>query len=265
MWYRTRLAVTVLGILVMAVGRPDALAGQELSELCPSAGDDKAAIIGLVQDADGGMILPGASVIATWSADGEEGRAEVQVGLDGTYTLCGVPQDTEISLRARFTQFASEPIVVSLSGGVGRQDLGVSLTAVAPAEPEDEGLSEEELEAARESSSRAFSSRDIRRDDLDPLPPEMTLYELFRLHTYVQVEPGSDNVFMSGRSSQAIAGQRSNAALVYINERRVPFAVEVFKTLRVSDVSRIELLTPGEGSARYGGDGLNPVIAIRRR
>lgn len=264
MWYWTRLALTVLGILTVTWARPGALAGQDLSDLCPNAGNDEAAIIGLVQDVDGGMILPGASVVATWSADGEEGREEVQVGPDGTYTLCGVPQNTEISLRARFTQFAGAPIVVSLSGGVGRQDLGVSLTGTA-AEPEEEGLSEEQLEAARAASSRAFSSRDIRRDDLEPLPPEMTLYELFRLHTYVQVEPGSDNVFMAGRSSQAIGGERSNAALVYINERRVPFAVEVFKTLRVSDVSRIELLTPGEGSARYGGDGLNPIIAIRRR
>ncbi len=254
MWHGTRLALTVLGFLATAGSHPGVLAAQELAELCPNAGDDKAAIIGLVQDTDGGMILPGASVIATWSADGDDGRAEVQVGLDGTYTLCGVPQNTEISLHARFTQFAGAPIVVSLSGGVGRQDLAVSLTAAAPVEEEPRP---EVVEAARSARSKAFSSRDIRRDDLEVLP-SMSVYELLRQHSYVQVEPGSDNIYLSGRG-------QDRPALVYINDRRVAFAVEVFKAMQVDEVARIELLTPGEGSARYGGDGLDPIISITRR
>lgn len=262
MWHRTRLAMTALGLLATG-GLPGVLAAQELSDFCPDAGDDEAAIIGLVQDADGGMILPGASVIATWTVDDQEEQAEVQVGLDGTFLVCGVPRDTEIALRAEFTQFAGAPIYVSLSGGIGRQDLTVSLTAPEPLAGQVER--EEELKSARAAYSRAFSSRDIRRDDLEGLP-DMSVYELFRMHSLIQVEPGSDNVFMSGRTvSQRVGAPRQLPVLVYINERRVPFAVEVFKTLHVSEVLRIELLTPGEGSARYGGDGLNPIIAIRRR
>ncbi len=263
MRHRTRLAVTVIGFLAISGTRPDVLSAQSLSDFCPSAGDDEAAIIGLVQDADGGMILPGASVIATWTMDDQEGEAEVQVGLDGTFTLCGVPREIEISLRAELNQFAGAPVFVRLSGGVGRQDLTVSLIAPAPLEAN--AAREEELEGARAASSRAFSSRDIRRDDLEPLP-DMSVFELFRMHSLVQVEPGSDNVFMSGRTvSQRVGAPSRLAAMVYINERRVPFAVEVLKSLRISEVSRIELLSPGEGSARYGGHGLNPIIAIRRR
>lgn len=263
MWHRTRFVLTALGFLAIWGNRPDVLAAQNLSDFCPDAGDDDAAIIGLVQDADGGMILPGADVIATWTVDDNEGEARVQVGLDGTFTVCGVPRDAEISLRAEFSQFAGAPVSVSLSGGVGRQDLTVSLTAPAPLEAN--AAREEELEAARSASSRAFSSRDIRRDDLEPLP-DMSVFELFRMHSLVQVEPGSDNVFMSGRTvSQRVGAPSRLAAMVYINERRVPFAVEVLKSLRIAEVSRIELLSPGEGSARYGGHGLNPIIAIRRR
>jgi hypothetical protein len=69
------------------------LRAQELAELCPEADAAGGALVGMVQDSDIGMILPGAEVTASWVVEGTRRRATAEVAVDGTFTLCGLPRD----------------------------------------------------------------------------------------------------------------------------------------------------------------------------
>lgn len=102
--------------------------GQELQEICPGAEEGTGALWGAVTDSDADMVLPGANVMASWMEDGDERNAEVQVGLDGSYTMCYVPLETEISVHAQFATMAGAPVQVTLSEIFLQQDLSLSMT-----------------------------------------------------------------------------------------------------------------------------------------
>ena len=114
--------------------------GQELQDICPGAQDGTGAIWGAVTDSDADMVLPGANVIATWSEDGESKNAQVQVGLDGGYTMCYVPMGTEISVHAAFATMQSAPVQVSLSEIFLQQDLSLSMSGSTGGADGDERL-----------------------------------------------------------------------------------------------------------------------------
>lgn len=114
--------------------------GQELQEICPGAEDGTGALWGAVTDSDADMVLPGANVVATWVDDGDERNAEVQVGLDGSYTMCYVPLGTEISVHATFATMEGAPVQVTLSEIFLQQDLSLSMTGSAGGASDDERI-----------------------------------------------------------------------------------------------------------------------------
>lgn len=127
--FRTIVLSLLVGALVPAfVG---SLAAQEISDVCEGAGADDAAVAGTVMDADSEMGLPGATVVATWEADGPRQQTTVQSALDGSYVLCGLRSGLSVSLRASVATLRSDERVVELGEGVTRQDLTLSLTTAS--------------------------------------------------------------------------------------------------------------------------------------
>ena len=112
----------------------------------------------------------------------------------------------------------------------------------------------------------AFLRSLITREELSGLPPSMTVFELIRQHARTQVRGGGggEAILVEDRTTWEMTPQsRWRPARVYLNEREIPAGVSALKELRISEVRRIEILTSTEASARYGGAGYSPVIAIR--
>ena len=107
----TKSAIAACLTLLMG-GTP--LVAQDLSEVCPGAEDGTGALWGLLSDADAKMALPGGTVIVSWTTDGAPGQAEVQTLIDGTFTVCHLPLDTELSRR-----LASAPVLPANSESSG--------------------------------------------------------------------------------------------------------------------------------------------------
>lgn len=122
----TRASVTALSVCwALAVGTP-AIA-QDLSEVCPGAEDDTGALLGVLFDADSEVALPGATVVARWTIDGAEGRAETGTSIDGSFTLCQVPLETEITLLGMIGTVPGQAVAITLTDPVTRQDVAISL------------------------------------------------------------------------------------------------------------------------------------------
>ena len=102
--------------------------GQELVEVCPEGPAGTGAVWGVATDADSGIGLPGATVVATWDGDGETVRTEVRTALDGGYVLCGVPRGTEVSVRPVLAGAEGTLAVTILTDDFARADLRLSLT-----------------------------------------------------------------------------------------------------------------------------------------
>ena len=119
----------VAGAAALAFVGPAAVA-QEVDEVCPDSPEMTGALWGLVSDGATQMGLPGATVIASWGHDGQEGRREGQTALDGSYTLCYVPLGIEISVQPVFLGTASAAVAANLTEEITRLDLGFSLTGV---------------------------------------------------------------------------------------------------------------------------------------
>lgn len=82
-----------------------------------------------MSDADAQMALPGATVVASWTIDGVPGRAEVQTSIDGGFTLCYVPLATELSVLGMIGPISGQPLAITLTDPITRQDVEVSLTS----------------------------------------------------------------------------------------------------------------------------------------
>lgn len=115
------------GAIVALLIAPSASA-QTLEEICPGAEPGTGALWGAVADTDADMVLPGATVIASWSVDGRQQRGEVQVGPDGGYTLCYLPLETDLSVQASFGTMRGEALAVTLTETFTRRDLGLSVS-----------------------------------------------------------------------------------------------------------------------------------------
>jgi len=241
------------------------LRAQEIAELCPTADAVGGAVAGMVQDAEIGMILPGAEVTASWVVEGARRRATAEVAVDGTYTLCGLPQDVEMSVRAGFANRRGPLVNITLDAPVGRLDLTVSLTAEE--EPEE---AEPIVEDGR--ISRIFTNTLITDVDLAALPEPMALYDMLRQHHRLRFErpAGGGEVIMF--TERGVTGQPSLSGLsrfrgvqVYINDRRTPDGMAAIRDLMTDEVRRLEILSSAEASSRYGGDGYIGIISIRTK
>jgi hypothetical protein len=247
-------------ILVGAPLTTQSLHAQELAELCPEEDPAGAVLVGFVQDSESGMVLPGAEVTASWVREGERERTLTQVGIDGGFTLCGLPREIEVTVRAAFANRRGPSAILVMNDAVGQYDLMVSLSEDAPEEE-----SEEIVVEGR--ASRAFSATLITEEDLAALPA-MPLYDMLRQHNRLRFERlsgGGEVIMFTDRSSTSVVGGQFRGVQVYVDERRVPDSISAIRDLYTDEVKRLEILDSGEASARYGGDGWIGIISIRTR
>ena len=123
---RGRVPVALLaGMSAWALGTGAAHA-QQLAEVCPDATPGTGALWGLVTDAEAGIGLPGATVVATWEGDGGPVRTEGQTAIDGGYVLCHIPRGVELSLQPIVSTWAGAVVAATLTEDFLRVDLGFS-------------------------------------------------------------------------------------------------------------------------------------------
>lgn len=132
---------------VLSVVSALGLSAQTLAELCPNSGENMGALVGQVADPDSDMVLPGASVTATWRQDGSDARTEVQAGLDGSFTLCYLPLRTDVSIQVALATMPGQVSTVSLMEPVTRQDLVFSLSGGGASGSESGGEGDERIMA----------------------------------------------------------------------------------------------------------------------
>ena len=238
-------------------------AAQSFADFCPS-GDEatQAAVVGYLTDPEAQTVVPGATVAASWVQDDARQRIEVQTNLEGLYILCGLPKDMEVSLRALLGDRRGEAVPYATAAPLAQQDLFISLTGEPDVREEVGSLAG----GGSGGSGRAFSSEIIRGDDLLDLP-EMSVYDLLRRHQLLRFERVSgvgEVILLMAATSSARAGSMQSVQL-RINERREPDAIGAIRDLSIDEISRIEILTRTEASARYGGDGFVGAIAITTR
>lgn len=133
--FRACLQSAIAGLFAVS-----SVAAQELEDICPGAEDGTGALWGAVMDSDADMVLPGANVIAVWDDDGQERQAEVQVGLDGGYTMCYLPLETAITVHAAFATMAGAPVQVTMTEIFTQHDLSLSMTGAAAGDDGDDRL-----------------------------------------------------------------------------------------------------------------------------
>lgn len=122
---RLRLAPGIAAAMFL-IGAPTVHA-QDLQEVCPDSEDGQGALWGVLADPDAGMGLPGATVRATWSGD-DPGTAEAQTNFDGSYVLCYVPLEAELSLAGAFSSMAGQAVTLTLTEPFTEQNLSLSMT-----------------------------------------------------------------------------------------------------------------------------------------
>lgn len=257
---KSRARLAALSLFFVAA---DTAAAQSFTDFCPEGDEEtEAAVVGFVTDPEAGTIVPGATVAASWVADDARQRAEGQSDLQGVYSVCGLPKDTEVSLRVIFGDRRGSAVPYTTSAVLAQQDLEISLTG----EPE-ERVEVGSLSAGGGGRSRILNSEIIRSEDLLELP-EMTVYELLRQHQLLRFDRVSGEgevILLTSVTASNWNVFRTQAVEVRINERREPDGVNAIRDLSIDDVSRIEILSRTQASARYGGDGYVGAIAITTR
>ena len=85
---------------------------------CPAGTDPSmTGLAGIVRDTLQGLVIPGATVSATWSDAEGERAASVDAGSDGVYVLCGLPPRTSLTVSAAFPTFRTDPVRVTIEAG----------------------------------------------------------------------------------------------------------------------------------------------------
>ncbi|MXX70202.1 MAG: hypothetical protein F4Y74_14735 [Gemmatimonadales bacterium] len=237
-------------------------AAQSFADFCPGGDPEtEAAVVGYVTDPEAETIVPGATVAASWVQSDARQRVEAEVGMEGLYAICGLPRDMEVSLRAIFGDRRGEALPYATTVTLAQQDLSLSLTA-DPRRREEVGSL-----AAGGSRSRILGSEVIRAEDLVDLP-EMSVYELLRQHSLLKFDRMStlgEVILLTSVTLSSWGSFREQAMEVRINERREGDGVNAIRELSIDDVSRIEILSRTEASARYGGDGYIGALVITTR
>lgn len=122
-----RFAAMLPGAVSALALAASGVVAQQLDEVCPGAQPGTGAVWGLVTDADAGIGLPGATVVATWETDGDAARTEGQTALDGSYVLCNVPLGVEVSVQPIVATLGGTVVVTTLTDDFLRADLGFTL------------------------------------------------------------------------------------------------------------------------------------------
>ena len=253
---RARLAAAVLFLVVA-----DTAAAQSYADFCPEGNEEtEAAVVGYVTDPAAGTIVPSATVAASWVAENARQRAEGQSSIEGLFAVCGLPKDTEVSLRAVFADRRGPAVAYTTAVVLGQQDLEVSLTG------EPDGREEVGSLAEGGSRSRILGSSVIRAEDLVDLP-EMSVYELLRQHSLIRFDriSGGEVILLTSVTASRWGVSRVQGLEMRINERREPDGVNAIREMSIDEVSRIEILSRTEASARYGGDGYIGALVITTR
>jgi hypothetical protein len=236
-------------------------AAQSFADFCPGGDPEtEAAVVGYVTDPEAETIVPGATVAASWVQDDARRRIEAEVGMEGLYAICGLPREMEVSLRALFGDRRGEAVPYATTVALAQQDLSLSLTA-------DPRREEVGSMAGGGSRSRILGSEVIRAEDLVDLP-EMSVYELLRQHSLLKFDRVStlgEVILLTSVTLSSWGSFREQAMEVRINERREGDGVNAIRELSIDEVSRIEILTRTEASARYGGDGYIGALVITTR
>lgn len=100
--------------------------------------------------------------------------------------------------------------------------------------------------------------------DLSHVPHQM-LYELLRNHPLIRMQGtgGGEQIYVEDRTAWGVTpGSRWRPALLYVNDSRALDPVPRVRELRVDEIRRLEILTSTEASARFGGHGYDPCIAV---
>ncbi len=86
---------------------------------CPGLDyDNETGLAGLVRGANETVTIPNAFVVASWTdADGARNTRSAESGLDGVYVMCGLPTNTQLSVRAGFADYSSEVTTVRIESG----------------------------------------------------------------------------------------------------------------------------------------------------
>jgi hypothetical protein len=247
-------------VLFLAIA--NAAEAQSFVDFCPG-GDEatQAAVVGYVTDPEAETIVPGATVAARWVHDDKRQRIEVQTDIQGLFALCGLPRDTEVTLQALLADWRGEAVPYTTAVTLAQQDLSLSLTS-DPRRREEVGSL-----AAGGSRSRILGSEVIRAEDLVDLP-EMSVYELLRQHSLLKFDRMStlgEVILLTSVTLSSWGSFREQAMEVRINERREGDGVNAIRELSIDEVSRIEILSRTEASARYGGDGYIGALVITTR
>jgi len=254
---------SIVRLLPLAVILSPAFAeAQVYSDFCPEHDPDlEAAVVGYVTDPDADTLVPGAKVAASWVQDGARQRREGQASVEGLYAVCGIPMGTEVQLRATFADLRGSAVSYTASEMLAQRDLELSLTGGNESETVETGS------MAKGSSGNAYNSSVIREADLVNLP-EMSVYQLLRQHSRLRFDRltgGGEVILLNSGVSTSLNGGRFTGVQVYINERREGDAVTAVRGMSIDEIKRIEILSSGEASARYGGDGWIGAIAITTR
>ena len=237
-------------------------AAQSYTDFCPEGDQEaEAAVVGYVTDPDAGTIVPGATVAASWIADSARQRAEGESNMEGLYTICGLPKETEVSLRVVFLDRRGPEVPYTTSAVLAQQDMEISLTG-GPEERVEIGS----LASGGGGRSRVLGSEIIRSEDLLEFP-EMSVYDLLRQHSLLRFDrrSGGETIALQSVTLSNWGSYRLQAVVLRIDERREPDAVNALREMSIDDVGRIEILSRTEASARYGGDGYVGAIAITTR
>ncbi|WP_419163101.1 TonB-dependent receptor [Candidatus Palauibacter sp.] len=252
---RLRLVAPALFLVVA-----DTAAAQTFVDFCPSGNEEiEAAVVGFVTEAE--TVVPGVTVAASWVRDNARQRVEAPTNMEGLFVLCGLPKDMEVSLRALLGDRRGEAVSYTTAVSLAQQDLLISLTAEPDSRAEVGSLAD--VGGGR---GRAYSSEVIRAEDLLHLP-EMSVYELLRQHQLLSFSRRSTvgEVILLNSVSSSLRSGRFQSMEVRINERREADGVSAIRDLSIDEISRIEILSRTEASARYGGDGFIGAIIITMR
>ncbi|WP_420464200.1 hypothetical protein [Candidatus Palauibacter sp.] len=252
-----RLAAPALFFVVA-----ESAAAQSFADFCPGRSEEtEAAVVGFVTDPEAGTLVPGATVAASWVEGDARQRAEAQTNMEGVYTICGLPKDTEVSLRAIFADRRGPEVPYTTSAVLAQQDVEISLAGEAEGR-----LEVGSLASGGGGRTRVLGSEIIRGEDLLAFP-EMTVYELLRQHSLLRFDrrTGGERILLQSVTASRWSVSRMQSVVVRINERREPDAVNALREMSIDEVSRIEILSRTQASARYGGAGYVGAIVITTR
>lgn len=116
------------------------------------------------------------------------------------------------------------------------------------------------------SSGAAYSSDYVTGDDLAELP-DMTLYEFLQQHSMVRMEGtgGGQVIQVEDKAWRTGLGSKWQPAWLYVNGTRDFDPLGTARLLSIHEITRLQFFSSTDASARFGGDGYTPVIAIQTR